>query len=215
VTQDTYRVKPHELAGKIAEVIRLVADTELTAKIKKEFKKRAPQVIRDDFAENYAGSKDPDDKPWMPLKHPRPSGRGGPVLVEYGRGRDAATKPHSRYSKVVVTDNSVEFEVSHPHVMFHDEDVTIRPKGKGKNLAIPITREAAHRKPREFGRPLTVMFRGRRAVGLMTGGRRGKLQYVFAKQVRRVARVVVGIGDRLSTKLADLLEEIVDQGFGE
>jgi hypothetical protein len=89
--------------------------------------------------------------------------------------------------------------------------VMIRPV-RAENLAIPVSLNAARRSPRQFPGPLVVIVRNvggsPKAIGLAEA-QGAPLDYVFAKWVRRPARVVVGIGKRAADRLAALLSAVI------
>jgi hypothetical protein len=200
-------IRPHELTRELI----LLSHEFVSEDIQKEFYKQAGVALREEFHGHFQSSSTPDGQPLMPLKQPRASGNAGGPLTDRGHFRSAASNANSQWHKETVTNTALRLDITIPYGEAHQRDVMIRPV-RAENLAIPVSLNAARRSPRQFPGPLVVIVRNvggsPKAIGLAEA-QGAPLDYVFAKWVRRPARVVVGIGKRAADRLAALLSAVI------
>lgn len=131
-----------------------------------------------DIRKRFELSHGPNGKQWLPLKHPRPSGPGKPLL-------DTGLLRGSIHT--VSDANSITAGTASPHARLHQLGGTVRPRHKF--LAIPLTQAARYAgSPRKMPGLTPVI--GRKG-GVMLD-RSGVVQFALVRQSVIPARPFLG-----------------------
>lgn len=164
----------------------------------------AQQMIVADVKQNFAGSHDPDGRPWLPLAHPRPAGGNKPLQ---DKGLLAASISARSQGRTIVVGTS------RPGANLHQNGGVVRPV-RAKFLAIPLTREASRAgSPRRFPAPLHAVVASATGKGVLADAR-GRAQYALVKSVRVPARPFLGFGLKLIDRLAAMFGEFFERLIG-
>lgn len=143
--------------------------------------KKCRTLIVADVKENFQGSHGPDGTPWPALAHPRPNSKGADKpLLNTGLLRASVTAAGGQGHYESIGANRLIFGTNLDYASTHQEGATITPKN-AKNLAIPLTKEAARAgSPRNWAEGAVAPAKGKQ--GKVKGGelteRRSMLQLI-------------------------------------
>jgi len=177
------------------------------------------QILLSDVKSRFSTGTSPSGTKWRPLKHARPNGGDVPLrdtgilMASFSGGTDGT---------------SVWVGTTHPGAALHNFGGTVR--GKGKMLAIPLTKEAKRSGgPRRWkGAPLVFQPTRKPRVFLLmapaggTGGPRkaksklaAKLvaQFLLVDQVTVPKREFMGVSERAWGQITDAVGEAVVRGW--
>lgn len=163
----------------------------------------AADVIRKDITHNFEKSVSPADIPWLPLKHPRPTG-GNIPLVNSGELMRSSTMQGEPGHIEEIQGKTLTFGVRKIQAPLMHYGGTVTPK-KAKYLTIPVTEEATHQGARNFPRRLFPLLKAGKPVALAEKqGGSLLIHYLLRKSVTIPARPFMAIGQRLWKKLSNL-----------
>ena len=180
--------------------------------------------------ENFAGSHDPDGKPWAALQRPRPMG-GDKPLRNFGILMASATAQGAQGHVRQISARALVFGSNLPQAALHQHGGTVTPKSAGA-LTIPLTKEAVRSGGARNMPDLFVWRPGRFATAgskagpaylaerVQTGRGRNKksalkLHWLLVQSVTIPARPFIGINAKLAETWDGILVDFVRKNLGE
>lgn len=174
-------------------------------------------------ADNFRGAHAPDGTPWPAIQGIRARLKGTPQPLR-DRGLLAASLSAKGGEGTVDTlaATSLEWGTALDYAATHQEGATIYPK-EAKALAVPLTPEAYRAGgPRNFGRPLRLVWPKGKARGWLVEdrrkrgkkGERAEMQFLLLPKATIPARPFLGLTDALVGRLETVLLDFVEERLG-